>query len=262
MPCPFITEAIAYLDKHQWLATLGTVFPTACLAVWQINRQFKNTLLSQRANKLDELHAEIYKEIANKIELCQSALSKTTNTAITIPSSFEGKIRLDKHARTLGFSESPHIILERHPQICAEHNDANQKMADILLVMDKYEIVFADFSNMRMHIRLSSVEFICASSDFHNYLLQFLPMDVTEEDRIKPGTKVMTQPLPDQEAHAHIRQLSEKVQELSFDLSAYLHDLRIESQNALLSPIFGGKKAPKRIPGDPNYRVLTINGSK
>jgi sensor domain CHASE-containing protein len=59
---------IEFFDKHQWLPTIitipVTVAVTVMVAIWQIKLQLKNTLKSQRANKLDELHTEIYKEIA------------------------------------------------------------------------------------------------------------------------------------------------------------------------------------------------------
>lgn len=73
---------LAFFDKHPWFATFFTILSTVGLAVWQINRQFRNTIASQRANKLEELRVQIYKEIAEKIEACQTALSKSNTTAI------------------------------------------------------------------------------------------------------------------------------------------------------------------------------------
>jgi hypothetical protein len=257
-------DYLAFFDKHQWLPTIitipVTVAVTVTVAIWQIKLQLKNTLKSQRANKLDELHTEIYKEIAEKIEDCELALIKTSGTARIIPSSFEIKISMDIIARSHGLAESHHTITERFPKICEEHSDATDKLAKVLFIMDKYEIVFSDFSNMKMFIRLASQEFSNAASDFHHYILRFLPRDIKEEDQPKfGGAKVIAEAFPDQEAISQIRALSESVTNLSMDLAAYLHDLRIEAQNVLLSPIFEGKKAPARVPGDPRYPVLTLD---
>lgn len=260
-------DYLIFFDKHQWLPAVITipitVVVTVWVAIWQIKRQLKNTLKSQRINKMDELHTEIYKEIAEKIEECEMALIKTSGTARRVPSSFEIKISMDLTAKSHGLAESNYIITERYPKICEEHFEAINKLANVLFVMDKYEIVFSDFSNMKMYIRVASQEYSNAASDFHNYILRFLPRDIGEEDRPKfGGAKVIAEAFPDQESIDHIRTMSELVTNLSMDLAAYLHDLRIEAQNVLLSPIFDGKKAPVRVPGDPRYPLLSLDKPK
>lgn len=145
----------------------------------------------------------------------------------------------------------------------SEHTDAMQKLAEVLYVMDKYEIAFTDFTAMKLHISETSRKLMGAMSDLHNFTLQFLPMDVMEDDRAKfGGAKVINQPMPDPPAIAQIRTLSEVAAGVNMDLASYLHDLRIEAQNVLLSPVFGGKQAPKRVPGDPRFQVLTLDPKK
>ncbi len=252
-----------FFDNHAWLTTLFMVPFTVGIAAWQINRQFKYTIKAQRTNKLDELHLSIYKEIADKIEACQAALSKTYATTLTLPSFFEIKVIEDQKAKSAGLSGSPNSILQRYPAMTSEQSDVRITLVNVLGVMDKYEIVFSDFSTMTRHIVETAGKLDIAINNFHSFTLQFLPMDVKEEDKVKfGGAKIVNPPLPEKEALSQIRTLSEVANEINMDLTSYMHDLRIEAQNSLLSPIFNEKKAPKRVPGNPQYQVLTRNSSQ
>lgn len=251
-------EFISFLDSHAWIANVLTIISTVAIAVWNIGRQFENTMRAQRANKMDELHTTIYKEIADKIAACEEALVKTNGTTRTLPSKFVIKHESDEIAKSYGLSESSQVITERYPQICAEHFESTKKLSEVLMVMEKYELVFTDFSNMKAKICLKYEEFMSAARKFQQYVLAYLPMDVDEADRNKfNGAKVVMMPFPSQAAIDEMRRLSDDVLEPAMELSAFLHDLRIESQNTLLSPIFNGKTAPKRVPGDPSYQVLS-----
>lgn len=183
----YLNLFLTFLDKHTWLITIGTALVTVGFAIWQINRQFNNTLASQKANKLNELHLQIYKEIADKIELCELALTNTDTMVRMIPLSFERKIIEDNNARNMGLSESKDTISERYPIMAALHNEAGSKLTQVLSVMDKYEIAFADFTTIKQHISSTYMNFIYVISDFHHISMQYLPMDIKEEDRAAFG---------------------------------------------------------------------------
>lgn len=256
-----ITVLLTFFDKHTWLPAVITIPITIAIAIWQINRQLQNTLKSQKANKLDELHTAIYKEIAEKIEACETALSKADSMVRVIPSKFE--VMVFESRNTPGqLPDSHYIITERIPELNAEHSKAVKRIAEVISVMDKYEIAFTNFTSMKEHICNTNRKLMQAMSDFMPVAMKFLPMDVNKEDQERLGTKVIYQSLPDPDALMRLRALSEAVVEKSMDICAYLHDLRIEAQNVLLSPIFGGKKAPARVPGDPRYPVLSLDKPK
>ncbi|NVN91588.1 MAG: hypothetical protein HXX11_13435 [Desulfuromonadales bacterium] len=249
-----------FFDDHTWLATLITVFVTTAFAVWQINRQLRNTITAQKSNKMDELHLAIYKEIGEKIEVCQAALSKTYTTTMTIPSFFELKFTEDAKARAAGLQESNYEIQNRYPIVTSEFYASMQKLTEVIFVMDKYEIAFIDFNNMKNNILQTSKNLHLAMSTFHRYILDFLPMDIPEADRQKiGGANVIKLAMPDAAAIAKMRALSDAAKEVNLDITSYLHDLRIEAQNVLLGPIFDKRQVPKRVPGDPRYQVLTLD---
>lgn len=254
-----ITKFIAFLDKHTWIPTFLTIISAIYIAFLQINRQLENTIKAQRTNKLDELHMQIYKEIADKIETCEVTLTNSYEIFRRIPISFENKISEDNYARTIGLPESSFKISERFSTLNAQQFEVTSKFTQMLSVMEKYEIAFDNFTTMYQHLSQRHQKLIEAISDVIHFTMQFLPVDVKEEDQaIFNGAKVIIKPLPDLKTIAHIRALSESASEQSLTMTAFLHDLRIESQNALLSPIFNGKTAPKRIPGDPSrYPVLS-----
>jgi len=95
-------SVIDYLDKHQWIANILTIIVTVSIAVWQISRQFKNTIKSQRASKLDELHLVIYDQIAGKVEKFGDALASLGAKIQMLPHSIEGKILHDNDAKEFG----------------------------------------------------------------------------------------------------------------------------------------------------------------
>lgn len=71
----------------------------------------------------------------------------------------------------------------------------------------------------------------------------YLPFDVEKSDQERLGIKVYPAQTPDERTLENMKNLSLAVCDLIADLMAFIHDLRIEAQNTLLSPIFDGKKA-------------------
>ncbi|WP_136526303.1 hypothetical protein [Geomonas ferrireducens] len=246
------------LDKHSWIITLLMVPVTVGIAAWQINRQFAKTILAQRTNKLDELHLTIYKEIADKIEMCESALSKAHATVLTLPSFFEMKIVEDQKAVLEGKTESSYPILQRYPTLVFDQQEILRTLSGVIGVMDKYEIAFTEFYGMKEEISKTGKKLNGVTNQFNSLALQFLPVDIEESDRHKfGGAKVVCPPMPDKEALSAMKVLSRACTEVNMDLSSYIHDLRVEAQNCLLSSLFGNKKAAKRVPGNPKYQVLS-----
>lgn len=255
----YFVTIIGFFDKHTWIPTFFTIISAVYIAFMQLNRQRQNTLDSQRANMLDELHVQIYKEIVEKIGACESALSNSDSKVRVLPYAFEDKIQEDINARKMGLSETSLKISERFPALHARHGEAMGKVMEVMSVMDKYEIAFTDFTALRQHIFNKYVEANEVMSAFNRFVMDFLPMDIKEEERESVGgAKVMNRPTPDPKALERIWDLSKSATDESMSLAAYLHDLRIETQNALLSPIFNNTKAPKRVTSDPyRYPVLS-----
>ena len=254
---------LEFIDDHTWIITLLTVPSTVGFAVWKLNHQFGDTIKAQRTNKLDELHLNIYKDIADKIKASQAGLTKIWFATHNVVISFEFKIAADKVAIASGLTESSVNMAERYIGMVSEHSEVMDKIAEVLYVMDTYEIAFSDFASIRRHISEKHQELVKAMEDFHSLLRDYLPMDVKEEDRENfGGLKVLKQAMPDPASLDKIRTLATVATQKNLDLSCYLHDLLIEAQNELLSPVFQNKQVPKRVPGDPRYQVLTRDTSE
>jgi len=258
----YLKLVVAFFDQHPWAPSFVTIIVTVVLAAWQINRQFKNTLNLQRTNKLDELHLQIYRDISEKIAACEDSLSSIGTSIRILPYAFESKIYEDKIAQSAGLAEASYTIKERAPVLIDNFYIATSKVSAVISVMEQYEIAFCNFITMKDQIFDILRKIDVAFSNFYSLVWRYLPMEVKDEDEVKLGFKIFNPPLPDAETLKQIYSLAETCNELSMTLAAYLHDLRIETQNELISPIFGDRKAVRRVPGDARHQVLTRDKSR
>jgi len=248
---------VTFFDQHSWAPTFVAVIVTVILAAWQINKQFRNSLNLQRTNKLDELHLQIYRDISEKIAACENSLASIGTSIRILPYTFESKIYEDKIAQSAGLAEASYSIKERAPVLMDNFYNAKSKVSAVISVMEQYEIAFCNFVTMKDQIFDILRKIDAAFSDFYSLVWRHLPMEVKDDDVAKFGFKIFNPPLPDDETLKQMYALAETCHELTMILAAYLHDLRIETQNELISPIFGGKKAAQRVPGDAKHQVLT-----
>lgn len=254
---------IDFIDKHTWIPSVLTIGITASLAIWQIGRQFQNTVESQRKSKLDDLHLKIYDQIADAINGLGNALTAANSLVYSLPHSFEHKIWHDDEIKKIGLPSYVNIR-ERSNDLYAKKYDVDCNYLNLLSVIDKYELAFSDFGTMRIEINNKFEQLTAAYLEFSSPIYIYLPVDVEKEDQERLGIKIYPAPMLDEKALENMKNSSRIVCELITDLIAYIHDLRIETQNTLISHIFDGKKVLPRNPPDPTlHKVLSVDkGSK
>jgi len=254
-----IMSLIYFLDKHTWIPNLIASVVAFSIAVWQIGRQFKNTVRSQRASKLDELHLKIYEQIADTIEEFGNALAQLNSIVQALPYNIENKILSDADAKKLGLPNFVNVR-ERGDDFNTKSTDVNSKYLKVLSVIDKYELAFTNFGTMRIEIHKKFEEFSNAYLEFISSIYIYLPVDVEKEDQARLGIKVYPALTPDANTIRNMKTSSQITCELITDLMAYIHDLREEAQNTLISHIFDGNKVNLRNPPDPTlHKVLTVD---
>ena len=257
---------IEFIDRHQWIATvigiivtmLGIIV-TMIISIYQIKSQFKYSIKAQQLSKLDELHLEIYNQIADGVMGFVEALSSLSATVKVIPFNLENKYVDNLHAKDLGVP-AVDIINNRYDDFLEIGYRAGRSYVDLLGVIDKYELAFADFGNMRKQIDDKYQVMSKSLMEFGLLVHPYLPYDVVKEDQERLGIKVYPTSTPDEITICNIKKSSSTLCEIILDLMCFAHDLRTETQNTLLSPLFDGKKAPRRNPPDASVnKVLTVD---
>lgn len=235
---------------EQIVKFLGIVLG-ASIVVWQIGRQFENSLKLQRENKIDELRLELYKEIGNSIENACAALSTAMiKISYSIPDCFKSRQSMIETFKEFGYTINPKPVKIRGEDIINPYNDAQKKTNQVILMMEKYEIVFLDLYN-KTHRELfnTSRELADIHMKYFDKMLPYLPVDVPIEKQEELKTTILNKKPPSEETLKEIKALGYIFQQKAIDLLCILFDLRVEAQNMLLSHMFNGKKVPKRTVG-------------
>jgi hypothetical protein len=254
-------SVIDFLDKHTWIPNIITIVVTIFIAVMQIGKQFKNTLASQRSSKLDEFHLKIYNEIADSIKSYGDSLAKLSGFVTSLPSNIKNKIIFVQEANTIGMTGITYSLTERYEHFAKLNIDTMTCYGSVLAVIDKYEIAFNNFGTIRLEIDKTYNKLLKTCMEFGFVIEKYLPIDIEKEHQDILGGKTLPLKIPDEVTLENIKSMSKITDDLIMDMICYVHDLRVEAQNELLSPIFESKKAlPRRPPGpDDNYKVLTTD---
>lgn len=250
------------LSIIQWIAeqiifALSIVL-TALLILWRISKQHKNSLELQRKNKVDELHLEIYKDIAQKIEDSMKLLLPISSKIYySIPSKFSSDRFLKDEFKKIGKEKTLSPTKKRAENIMEEFSRARFKIIDIIFTMEKYEIALDQFTVIRRRIgeelqRLSDI-----FNEYFSKIVDFLPIDLSEDEEKELGKKILVAEPPSNEVIQEIKKIGNRFMKQEFKLISFIHDLQIEAQNSLLGSLFDRKVSP-RMPNDPRYEVLTI----
>lgn len=212
---------------------------TAFLIIWQISRQYRNSLELQRKNKVQELHLEIYKDIADKIEKANDDLSSiATSIAFSIPSGFTSKRFLMDESRKLGREMYTSPLRETDEILLSNHALAVERVSSIILVMEKFEIALPDFLTIRRSIMISEAQLNKAFDEYHEKVLPYLPVTLPEEKQKEFGKKILDKEPPTEEQNQELKKVGLKYYDVYVELASAIYDLRLEAQNYLLSPLF------------------------
>ncbi|MGH7799827.1 MAG: hypothetical protein ACREOW_04245 [Thermodesulfobacteriota bacterium] len=241
---------------HWWLGYLinvASIIIGALIVIWQMGRQHRNSLALQKRTMRDQMHLEIYKEIAEKIQVSSYALSNTMSNIVHLPLKFSMQRMIQT---TLQLEQKP--IEDRAQSIIDLHFNASKSIISLMATMETYEIAIPNFTTFRYYFGEQMQLFNKVFQDFHQEVIQFHPIEVSEDQAQKLGTKVIIRKSPDEEEINKLKTLANKYQEVCIQYQAYITDLRIEAQNNLLGSLFD-HKLPPRKPEDPSIIVLTTD---
>jgi hypothetical protein len=207
---------------------------------WQLEMQSENAMKANRQQAADKLKLEIYDKIAQRIEATRVPLGKIVNAPRFFVLHLKGVVA--SGARPSDVAES---AFPKH-DLWNILNQLSDTVLSLMAAIEIYEIVLSEFAVFRTKLAEQLQSTTKESSQF--------VLDTTGLVR-KEGFGPYVWP-PD---FAALDTRADKILELGMDLMGTIEDLRVEALNHLISPIFPGRRASARQPGDPKIQVISIS---
>jgi hypothetical protein len=219
--------------------TAGGLILTVLLAYMQIQKQHGNALRLQAEHLRNKLKVQIYHEITAHLHKTARAQGRATSSYRSAVTSLRSN------------HENPAIQLTQTSNgLRRAHERASRSVSSLLILFEKYEIVFAHFGSIQRQFGDEHRRLLDANWKLTGKLMMYLPMD-----DLPAETKTV---FPLKAKRDDLSELEEMVSEyLSVleELEGYILDVQVEAQNELLGNLFG-RVVPQRNPADPDVKVL------
>lgn len=231
---------IVWNDKGpaDWLALV-----TVLAGFIYIAFQYRASLLLQQQNAREELKLRVYENLNKAARKLAHTNSTACIYALVMPGQLEGMLRQDQ----AGFA--PLVTGKRGRELIRLEEDAGVALVDLMVEIEAWEIAFPPAELFRTALSVAARDIQNAHHALLPAAIQLLPMERDD------GTLFPLPALTAERINA-LKMLVASYCNARDDLGGYVHDLRIEAQNALLSGLFA-RKLPPRKPLDPRCKVLT-----
>ena len=232
------------------------IIVAAGVVVWQIGRQHKDSLALQRDNAREELKLRVHGLLVQRIRKLSDANVSAGMYAFMIPMTLE--TIQEQFARGL----PPSSVRQRAIEFSRLHDEASQAVVELLWDFEAWSIAFPGLEVFRAALHSANHDAREAYFPLFNQLLIALPMDPPEDAPPEVPRPVGGLPLPLSGVEmARLKVLVDRYKWAMDDISNYVYDLTIESQNNLLSGLFE-HRVPQRQPIDPRFRVISTDPVK
>jgi len=239
----------------QTIITLLGFSISAMMIIWQMKHQHKNSQLLQQETSREKLRLEIYQILEKQINKVNAVAVKAGGYLLLLPANIKS------NAFSLSRGVKPSPLRERAMDYNSKHQKLSGEIANLFIAFESYEIACPDFKIFKIALSSSLHDLREVNSKLFTELLKILPVDLNDEDAKRTGSRIIENPLPNAERCQHLAKLIGEYQELTNDITSYMHDLRIDAQNKLLNKLFENK-LPPRQPLDPKYKVITTDPDK
>ena len=218
---------------------LGLIL-SVLIAYLNVQKNQRANLQLQEAHLRNELKLKLYDKFSTVFAKAGDSVSLAGTQYYSIISMFN--VRLQS-----GMAVSPTIT---GSQLTEQAHVAQTDLNRMLMVLEEYEIVFLRFGAFRRQLSEEHSRFLRTHGELWSKLLMYLPFLHSE-------TKQQVGPVlfPAVEDLAAIEVLHEAYLAVCSDISSYMIDLQIETQNELLGALFN-RTLPPRHPGNPSAKVL------
>jgi hypothetical protein len=204
------------------------------VALFQMNRQHRSSLVLQEAHLRHQLQLEIFREVSDQLRRMALAFSTANSRVSHSVKEFEDQLQRGTE------------VTETGEELISIHHTASRSVAELQILIERYEIVFLRLSSARRILSNETMRFHQGFSEFMKAAGLFLPH--------KNGPR----PHPFKPTPADVAQIRHAADEYANVCGNYLGfvlDLQVESQNMLLGDLFK-RTVPPRNPLDPTVPVL------
>lgn len=229
------------------LVTFASVTISALLIIWQIGRQYRNSIDLQQDNHRNQFKLKMYQELASFIDKATEK-GRIGTVGLMLP----GKI-----ANSGSYTE----IQERPLDISNGSAELVIEVTKLMCFLETYEVVMPRFRIFRLAFGCAIDKLQKVTFEYFTMLLRFLPTDVKEEDAKRLGIKVLPPVRPNNDELDKLREMGNQYFQECLDVYSYIHDLRIEAQKELLGNIFGND-VHGRMPNEEEYVVISADETK
>jgi len=220
------------------IATIGvgilTVVTSVAVTLHQLNRQHRSSLALQEAHLRHQLQLDIFREVSDQLRAVAVAFSDADSTAAATLRQLQNQVQGRGEVSSTG------------EELSDAHFAAARTISDLLVLLERYEVVFYRFGTARRTLSDGSKRFHESYWELTKKLGLFLPV----ENGPRPHPFV-----PTPADVTLIEQATDEYRNVCGNFQGFVLDLQIEAQNCLLGELFQ-RKLPPRNPRDPTVPVL------
>ena len=233
-----------------WLGDLITIFGIiigVLIVVYQLGRQHRNELKLQKENHREQFRIQIYQEFSRLLGIATEKNTHSKMYAFNIPMNvhtYRGQI-------SRGFNPSP--LTDRAMELSRRHFDSLEATADLMILIERYQIVEPRLDIFITALSVAHHDVMQTFSPLFPFLLILLPSELPLPNGAYKIVNVIN---PSDEQVSELEMLVNAYTAASDGMGSYLYDLNVELQNTLLVNLFPNK-APRRVPLDPKFRVIS-----
>lgn len=238
-----------------WIGDLLTVLSILVgvgLIIFQLNRQHKNDIETQKENNRDQLRLEIYQEFSKCLDNANNKTMKAGMFAFMLTSNVSNYL----NQINLGINTPP--LKYRANEFSDLHYLSNNSIINLIKLIEKYEIVSPELEIFKIALNVAAHDIDKAFSPLFQFLIRMLPMDINDGHENHQIANVI---IPTQDQMDELQRLVDEYKDKHDDLGGYLYDLNLELQKLFLSYLFSNK-LKIRDPIDPNIKVITTDPIK
>ena len=236
--------------SYEILINLFGIVVSATIIIWQIRKQHKNNYDLQRENHREKIKLEIYSEYKETISKASDKVGSAGNKARSILTHF------DIYVRQISKGIKPLPINDREIDFRDLHFAAIDSITTLISLLEEYEIINPDIKIFKTAFSCASYEMSEALFPFQAVLIDFLPCDVSIQDREKVGTDILIPKAPSQNDFKRIKAAAEKYIDTALETNCYILDLAKEAQKIFLGNLFPNHLLPRK-PLGPKYIVIS-----